>query len=125
VHDTILVYSKGPSFILRPLLAPADRAKMPHTLITGSDGLKYQTFELTAPGRTKAGQSGRPWKGVELPDDRHWANDHATMDDWDAGGLIHWPRNGGFPRRRAEEPFDEASRTVTVGDVWTDIDRIN
>lgn len=46
------------------------------------------------------------------------------MDEWDAAGLIHWPKGGGFPRRRAEEPFNDV-RSVAVGDVWTDIDRIN
>jgi hypothetical protein len=50
------------------------------------------------------------------------------MDEWESKGLIHWPRRGtagGFPRRRAAEPFDPAERSLTVPDVWTDIDRIN
>jgi site-specific DNA-methyltransferase (adenine-specific) len=47
------------------------------------------------------------------------------MDELDRRGLIRWPANGGFPRRRDEEPFDHESRRVVVGDVWTDIDRIN
>jgi hypothetical protein len=47
------------------------------------------------------------------------------MNEWDRLGEIHWPQKGGFPRRRAKEPFEEASRAVTVGDVWTDIDRMN
>lgn len=47
------------------------------------------------------------------------------MDEWDADGQIHWPKDGGFPRRRATNPFDPNSREVVVGDVWTDIDRLN
>ena len=50
------------------------------------------------------------------------------MEEWDAAGLIHWPKPGkagGFPRRRASEPFAPEARIVTVGDVWNDIDRIN
>jgi site-specific DNA-methyltransferase (adenine-specific) len=47
------------------------------------------------------------------------------MDEWDAAGLIHWPKDGGFPRRLAQEPFDPETREVTIGDVWTDIDRLN
>jgi site-specific DNA-methyltransferase (adenine-specific) len=47
------------------------------------------------------------------------------MNEWDTDGLIHWPRDGGFPRRRDGQPFDPDARMVTVGDVWTDIDRIN
>ena len=46
------------------------------------------------------------------------------MDEWDRQGLIHWAKDG-FPRRLDEIPFDPEGRTVTVGDVWTDIDRIN
>ncbi len=38
---------------------------------------------------------------------------------------MHWPPDGGFPRRRDAQPFDPELRTVTVGDVWTDVDRLN
>jgi len=126
VHDVILFYSNGSSFRFRPQKVKGDITKIPHTLITGLDGKKYQTYELTAPGRTKHGDSGRPWRGFD-PDamGRHWANTSVTMDAWDADGLIHWPKNGGFPRRRARDPFVPDAREVTVPDVWTDIDRIN
>jgi hypothetical protein len=94
---------------------------MPHTLVTGKDGKKYQTYELTGAGITREGESGKAWRGFDPSKmGRHWAQAHATMDEWDRLGLIHWPRPGtagGFPRRRAEESFDEASRTVTMGDV--------
>jgi len=47
------------------------------------------------------------------------------MDIWDSAGLIHWPKDGGFPRRRDNVPFDPEAREVVVGSVWTDIDRLN
>lgn len=125
IQDVILFYTKSADYIYHPTEVAADKRKMPHTLITGPDGLKYQTYEMTAQGETKKGESGKPWKGVPLPPGRHWGNSHATMDEWEDAGLIHWPQNGGFPRKRAEEPFDEEARTVVVGDIWTDIDRIN
>jgi site-specific DNA-methyltransferase (adenine-specific) len=107
----------------------ADKAKMPHTLITGPGGLKYQTYELTAPGVTDEGDSGKPWRDFSPSSfGRHWANTSSLMDEWDEKGLIHWPKPGtagGFPRRRDENPFDPESREITVGDVWTDVDRIN
>jgi DNA methylase len=112
--------------MFRSLLVPADRAKLPHTLVTGPDGRKYQTYELTAPGAVRGGDSGKPWRGFDPGRyGRHWANTDAERDAWDAQGLIHWPSDGGFPRRRASTPFDAASRMVTAGDVWVDIDRIN
>ena len=118
VHDVILHYVKEDSFTFNPLKVKADKAKMPHTLITGKDGRKYQTYELTAPGATKDGESGKPWQGHD-PNKygRHWANNVATMNGWNASGLIHWPANGGFPRRRDANPFDEVNRMVTMGDV--------
>ena len=126
IHDTIFYYAKGVAPIFRSLKVKADKAKLPHTLITGDDGKKYQTYELTAPGATKEGPSGKPWRGFD-PNKwgRHWANSHEQMDEWDAAGLIHWPKDDGFPRRRDEDPFDPEGRMVTVGDVWTDIDRLN
>jgi DNA modification methylase len=128
VHDVLLVYAKSPAVKFNYLLVKADKAKMPHTLITGPDGKKYQTYELTAAG-VREGHSGEPWRGFDPGTmGRHWGQSHAVMDALDEKGLIHWPKSGkagGFPRRRDEKPFKEELRTVTVGDVWTDIDRIN
>lgn len=126
LHDVILHYSKTNDFAFNAVLAKAEKSKLPHTLITGPDGQKYQTFELTGAGITKEGESGRAWRGHNPTTlGRHWGNSHNQLEEWNAAGLIHWPKEGGFPRRRAEEPFDPNERTVVVGDVWNDIDRIN
>jgi site-specific DNA-methyltransferase (adenine-specific) len=129
VHDVILYFSRSGETYFESLQVSGDLLKIPHTLITGSDGKKYQTYELTAPGVTKQGESGKPWRGFDPSGmGRHWANTQELMDEWDRSGLIHWPKAGkagGFPRRRAEESFNAEARMVTIGDVWTDIDRIN
>ena len=128
IHDIILMYSKTDDFFYQATVVAADKAKLPHTLITGPGDLKYQTFELTGAG-PREGESGKGWRGFNPTEmGRHWGNTHAKMDEWDSDGLIHWPKPGtagGFPRRRAAEPFVEADRTITVGDVWMDIDRLN
>jgi site-specific DNA-methyltransferase (adenine-specific) len=126
LHDIILHYGKSDSFTFNTIKVKADVAKTPHTLITGADGLKYQTYELTGAGTTREGESGKPWKGFD-PNKygRHWGYAHAQLDEWDKAGEIHWPRDGGFPRRLDKEPFDPHGRLVVLGDVWTDIDRIN
>jgi DNA modification methylase len=128
VHDVIFMYTKGDEFLFKPIQVKADKNKLPHTLITGADGLKYQTFELTGAG-LRNGETGKAWRGFNPTSmGRHWGNTPTQMDVWDAEGLIHWPKGGtagGFPRRRDSEPFVEADRTIMVGDVWTDIDRIN
>jgi len=125
IHDTIFHYARGPESYFNSLTVKADSAKLPHTLITGPDGKKYQTYELTAPGVTQSGESGMSWRGFDPSKmGRHWGNVPAVMDEWDRKGLIHWAKDG-WPRRRAETPFVPEDRVVTVGDVWTDIDRIN
>ena len=126
IHDIILHYTVSGTFLYRETKVKADKARMPHTLITGADGLKYQTYELTGAGRTAKGETGKPWRGFD-PNamGRHWGNSHAALEAWAQKGLIHFPSNGGFPRRRDENPFGADDRVVTVGDVWTDIDRIN
>ncbi|WP_316979209.1 site-specific DNA-methyltransferase [Shumkonia mesophila] len=125
LHDVILTYTKTGAKTFNSLKAKADIAKTPHTLIT-VDGVKYQTYELTGPGITKDGDSGKPWRGFDPSEmGRHWGNSLTQREEWDDAGLIHWPKDGGWPRRRDEEQFVPGDRMITVGDVWTDIDRIN
>ncbi|HEU0054981.1 MAG TPA: site-specific DNA-methyltransferase, partial [Longimicrobium sp.] len=96
-----------------------------HTLITGPDGKKYQTFELTAPG-VRTGETGEAWRGFNPTTmGRHWGNVPSLMDKWDADGLIHWAAGGGWPRRRAKDPFQMQDRVVAVSAIWDDVDRIN
>jgi site-specific DNA-methyltransferase (adenine-specific) len=126
LHDIVLQYGRSDTILFNAVSVPGEARKVPHTLVTGEDGLKYQTYELTGPGVTKEGESGKPWRGFDPTSmGRHWANTFSTMNMWDAKGEIHWPKGGGFPRRKAAKPFDPSERMVTVGDVWTDIDRIN
>ena len=132
MHDVIFLYfdERYAGRTFNPLMKAADEAKMPHTLITGIDGLKYNTSDLTGAGTTKDGNSGKPWRGFDPAKfGRHWGYAPSQMEEWDVAGLIHWPKTkgvaGGFPRKRDEEPFDAEARVVQVGDVWTDIDRLN
>ncbi len=126
VHDVLLVYAQGQGASFTPELIPAEESRMPHTLITGPDGLKYQTYELTAPGVTRAGDSGAEWRGFSPTKmGRHWANATSVREEWDRLGQIHWPARGGFPRRLSTTPFRHEDRMIPVGDVWTDIDRLN
>jgi site-specific DNA-methyltransferase (adenine-specific) len=130
LHDAIFFYTwskKGYTF--RPLMVKGEEAKTPHTLVTGPDGKKYNSQDLTGAGIT-AGESGQEWRGFNPTKfGRHWGYAHAQLDAWDKEGRIHWPKKkgaaGGFPRLRDAEPFVASERTVQVGTVWTDIDRLN
>lgn len=126
LHDVVLHYSAGLTKTFNPQTAPADASKMPHTLITKGDGLKYQTYELTGAGVTKEGESGKPWRGYDPASmGRHWGTSPTALEQMDFRGEIHWPSKGGWPRRIDLQPFDPRTRRVVVGDVWTDIDRLN
>ncbi|KTT70109.1 DNA methyltransferase [Sphingomonas endophytica] len=126
LHDVILHYAETTGATFHQQVTPGDVTKVPHTLITGPDGRKYNTFELTGAGITQSGESGTPWRGFDPGKmGRHWGYSLSQLEEWAAGNLIHFPANGGFPRRRAEDPFDPLNRRVTVGDVWSDIDRLN
>ncbi len=67
VHDVLLFYSKGRP-IFRPEIVAGDKAKLPHTLITGADGEKYQTYELML-YRLEAGRFASRLK-ARLPDEQ-------------------------------------------------------
>ena len=142
LHDVILLYCKDgdkPS-TYRPTKTSASLDRIPHTLITGPDGQKYQTYELTGAGKTLDGESGQSWGGhdgtrrdkngkpfdpTSVGKGRHWGNGLAQRNEWDRAGLIHWAANNGWPRRRDENPFIAEEREVVVGDTWTDIDCLN
>ena len=126
IHDALLHYHKDRGTIFHPLAIRADPTKLPHTLVTELDGKKYQTNELLAAGIVLAGHSSRPWRGFDPGEHgRHWANAEDEREAWDAEWLIHWPPDNGWPRRRASEPFNESLRTMIVGDIWVDTDRLN
>ena len=129
MHDVLFFYTASSEYTFNPLQVAGDQRKLPHTLVTGPDGLKYNTYELTGAG-LRNGETGLAWRGYDPGSmGRHWGNLHAQLDAWDAAGLIHWPKKsgkmGGFPRRRDEKPFFADDRQVQLGDVWTDVDRIN
>ena len=131
IHDIILLYiGTRKKYTFHPLVLPGEEGKTPHTLITGANGKKYNTGDLTGPGTTRSGLSGQEWRGFNPSKfGRHWGYSRSQMDEWDKAGRIHWPKKkgsaGGFPRLIDEEPFDPDARMVQVGSVWTDIDRLN
>ena len=47
---------------------------------TDKVGRHYTTNPLHAPGETKDGRSGKPWKGILPPRGRHWRYSQAVLD---------------------------------------------
>ncbi|MHA1145394.1 MAG: site-specific DNA-methyltransferase [Candidatus Helarchaeota archaeon] len=62
------------------------------------NGRMYTTNPLHAPGETKNGPTGQPWRGKLPPKGRHWRYSPDVLEDLDQKGLIEWSKTGN-PRK--------------------------
>ena len=96
VKDTILFYSVSPKEITwnpqREPLSLADKER----LFPFEDewDRRYTTTPLHAPGVTQNGDTGKPWRGLEPPEGRHWRYSRKYLDKLDDQGLIAWSSTG-------------------------------
>ena len=127
IHDSILFYSKTDAFVFRQAKVPADERKLPHTLITGEDGKKYQTYELTGPGKTREGESGKPWRGFSRLGNGAALGELARHDGRVGGCRAHslaegWRLSSSASGRALSIPPQERSRWAMFGPTF---DRLN
>jgi adenine specific DNA methylase Mod len=119
VHDVLLLYRRGPTYVWNRVLQPLDSDYIATFYKFEDKKGKFAIDNLTGAG-TRAGESGRPWRGVDPTSrGRHWAvptaaslppwvkcpADYADipvqkrLDFLDAQDLIQWPdKEGGMPR---------------------------
>lgn len=81
---------------------------------TDKNGRKYTTIPLHAPGETKNGITGQPWRNIPVPEGRHWRTDPAEFDKLDEQGDIEWSSNGN-PRIKKYADQHEGKR---IQDIW-------
>lgn len=115
MKDMILFYSKGPEPIRndpRGPFADGDIARLYAKIDT--DGRRYTTIPLHAPGETRQGATSQPFKGLNPPIGRHWRTSVKTLEEWDRQGLIEWSRNG-VPRKIKYAAEQDGKR---MQDVW-------
>jgi DNA modification methylase len=124
LHDVILFYAKSSTYQFEATKTKSSRERDPHDLVTGTDGKRYRTKDLTGQG-VRNGETGQPWRGIDVtPKGRHWRTGHVALEALDAAGRLYWQKSG-IPREIAAEPYDPNEREAVVGDLWTDIDSIN
>ena len=124
LHDVLLYYGRTHTVVFTETKVPSGALADPHDIVTGTDGRRYRTKDLTGP-ETRNGETGQPWRGANpTMVGRHWRISHATLDQLNAAGRLYWQKNG-MPRERAKEPYVPADRMTVAGDVWSDIDSIN
>ena len=117
VKDVLLFYSKTEDRIwneARERLPPEDVERL--FPLVDPQGRRYATNPLHAPGVTRDGPTGRPWKGLPPPEGRHWRYDPATLTRLDGEGRIEWSERGN-PRLRiyAEEKVPRGKKRQ---DIW-------
>lgn len=79
-----------------------------------SEGKRYTTVPVHAPGETLNGDTGMPWKGISPPKGRHWRVSPSELDKLDALGRIEWSRNG-VPRKI---DYPENRKGMKRQDIW-------
>lgn len=117
IKDMILFYSKTAHYVWnepREEMTEEDiRRLFPKV---DKDGRKYTTTPLHAPGETKNGPTGQPWKGLKPPRGRHWRYMPDELDRLDKEGLIEWSSTGN-PRKKiyADEVLAKGKKRQ---DIW-------
>lgn len=115
IKDLILFYSKSGDLIWNDPKEPQSDDDIERLFKKISkDGRRYTTVPLHAPGETKSGKTGSPWRGIPPPAGRHWRCAPDELDILDSQGLIEWSSSG-VPRRIifADEKGDKKKQ-----DIW-------
>ncbi|MGI8869349.1 MAG: site-specific DNA-methyltransferase [Mycobacteriales bacterium] len=124
VHDVIACFSKADGHIWKQPFEPYDQEYVDQYFrFDDGDGERYWPGDLTAAG-TREGSSGQPWRGFDpRPKGLHWRFTTEKLDALDSAGGIYWPKKkGGWPQYKR---YLKKMRGMPVGDIWTDIKRIN
>lgn len=100
IKDMILFYSKTDEYLWNDQRAPFTEEEI-HRLFPRLDegGRRYTTNPLHAPGETKNGATGQPWREVSPPKGRHWRYPPEILEELDRNGLIEWSSRG-VPRKK-------------------------
>lgn len=100
IKDLILFYSKTGNHIWNESKIPLDEKDIKNLFKkVDKDGRMYTTIPLHAPGETKNGPTGQPWRGMMPPKGRHWRSEPRVLDELDKIGLIEWSKSG-VPRKK-------------------------
>ncbi len=116
IKDTILFYSASPYRIKwNPQEEPLtdDDAESRYPLVD-REGRRYATTPLHAPGITRNGATGGPWRGMPPPPGRHWRYPPEKLEELDSAGLIAWSSTGN-PRKII---YADQSAGKLPQDVW-------
>lgn len=99
IKDLILFYSKSKDPIWNDIKEPYTKEELERLYKkVDSNGRRYTTLPLHAPGETKTGKTGQAFKGIQPPVGRHWRCSPEELEELDSLGLIEWSKTNN-PRR--------------------------
>jgi hypothetical protein len=123
VHDTILVYAKGPLPVWTPGREDYEEEYLNrYYKFDDGDGRLYWRDNLCAAG-TRKGSSGKPWRGIDpAAKGMHWKFSVERLEELDAEGRIYWPPRGTMPQYKR---YRDELKGKALSDLWDDVNRIN
>lgn len=115
IKDLILFYSKTKNTIWNNPQIPYTNEDIERLYKKiDSNGRRYTTIPLHAPGETKDGATAQTFKGILPPKGRHWRCSPAELEELDKQGLIEWSKNG-VPRRII---YADEREGMKMQDIW-------
>jgi adenine-specific DNA-methyltransferase len=117
VKDMVLFYTKSKKYLWNnPRQAAQIELDSLRFRSIDSNGRRYTTTPLHAPGETLNGETGKKWREMYPPQGRHWRYPPDVLDKLDSKGLIEWSSTGN-PRKKIYA--DDISRNgFKMQDVW-------
>lgn len=115
IKDLILFYTKGACPIWNNIgLECNDKDIKDRYNKLDSNGRRYTTVPIHAPGETKDGNTSQCFKGIYPPKGRHWRCSIEELERLDDMGLIEWSTNGN-PRKIN---YADEHLTKKQQDIW-------
>ena len=117
IKDMILFYSKSNKFTWNHPTVPFTEEDIERLYKkVDSDGRRYTTVPIHAPGETRDGVTGQAWRGMLPPKGRHWRCSPEELDELDAKGLIEWSANGNPRKKNYAEDMQKKGKPMQ--DIW-------
>lgn len=89
--DMILFYSKTKDYVWNGSFEDYTEEEIRELFPKVDEhGRRYTTNPLHAPGETRNGSTGQPWRGLMPPKGRHWRYPPEVLEELDKKGLIEW-----------------------------------
>ena len=118
VHDTILMYAKGPAYYFKHLYRPyePDYVETFYKHVEPETGRRYRLGDLTAPGGASPSKGNPHYEFLGVA--RYWRYSEANMRKLYEQGRIVQTKPGAVP---AYKRYLDEGKGVPLGSVWDDI----